>query len=743
MAKSSTLTDPTRRKPLPEIREDYEYAKTGWASVRDAAADDMQNVNGNPWSDDDLDVRENRPTIAPDEMTQYRNQVTNGLRREPRGIKFQPRGMGASQKTAELYQDKVREVEYRSDAAEHYIISAENVLQRSYGAFRVGIRYENPRDVNPELYIDGFPDPDVVLPDPDIRREHGQDMKFAFVLETMRQSDFKRKFPGAEIRNFAEYIGRSRFGDWLIGSKSIQIAEYWKVESEKRKLYNVVLGAADVDPREAAAAGKSKPMALFEDELENIMEKGRGRVRLDAKRFVRDVDYPKVVMRITNGLEVLETKPWPGRYIPIVLLFGPVLYVKEGGETKRYVNSMTRTMKGPWKAFCYACSQELEVLGQVPKAAAVAYEGQLAGHEDEWEESLHVPKAFLYAKGRTAGMDQTEERLPLPQRMEYTQASYLQAIEVVKEGYRRSIQAAAGSNFLPTQAQRQNEKSGVALDKMEDSRQQGTYHFAKTYESAIEWGGVIMEDLFGHVYDFTGEVGVMNRKMEAASVKINDPDDEEAFPTRGDHLVTVQTMPMSDSEYDAVEKFINLMVGSLQMIAQVSGAPAAAYVLSQSIKMRNLGPMGDELADVLLPQQFQSKDGKPPDPRLAQATQEIQKLTQELQAASKYIKEKVAEKEVEMKAKIQEAEINADRDMALQVMKNAAEIAKAHIAASTKGAALNAHAAEEAAALGQDANEFAKDRIHDLNLAVVDQKNAMEQAEHDAALVPPETEPIL
>jgi hypothetical protein len=65
-------------------------------------------------------------------------------------------------------------------------------------------------------------------------------------------------------------------------------------------------------------------------------------------------------MYLTNGLEILHEQEWLGKYIPIVSCYGKVLYVDEGGEAKRQILSMTRFGRDPWKAFCYACSQELE-----------------------------------------------------------------------------------------------------------------------------------------------------------------------------------------------------------------------------------------------------------------------------------------------------------------------------------------------------------------------------------------------
>src|SRR5262245_28639146 len=116
MAKSRSVLDPTQSRELKDLRERYEYATLEWQDIRKEAALDMRFVAGQPFSEEELDEREERPTVAPEEMSQYRNKVTNSLRGNPRGIKFTPRGNGADKRSAEFYQKKTREIEYRSHA---------------------------------------------------------------------------------------------------------------------------------------------------------------------------------------------------------------------------------------------------------------------------------------------------------------------------------------------------------------------------------------------------------------------------------------------------------------------------------------------------------------------------------------------------------------------------------------------------------------------------------------------------
>src|SRR5262245_23283374 len=122
---------------LQEIREAFEVDEAAWLPIRAEGKTDMEFVAGRPFTQKDLDARKNRPTIAPDELAQYRNQVINLLMANPRGAKFAPTGSGASKKGAQFYQKKWREIEYRSKAPRAYVQAADNALQRSYGFVRV------------------------------------------------------------------------------------------------------------------------------------------------------------------------------------------------------------------------------------------------------------------------------------------------------------------------------------------------------------------------------------------------------------------------------------------------------------------------------------------------------------------------------------------------------------------------------------------------------------------------------
>jgi hypothetical protein len=652
---------------IQEIRDRFEYAKAAWQDIRTEGAKDMRFVAGDPWDQADKDQRKDRPTVAPEEMGQYFNQVVNNLRANPRGMRFTPRGNGASPEGARFYQNKARETEYRSHAKIAYIAAAENAIQRSYGFVRVNTRYASSRSANQEIWIEDLPDPDVVLPDPDAKRPDSSDMQFCFVLNWTEQAELKRRRSDLTVTNFDALA--VDVPAWIQGTKILQ-AEYWTITTRPRKLVLVQPPVPQLPQAMRTIAPPEQrppaPVEVFDDEV--VAQFGRGAQIL---KDLRTVDYPAVKQYLTNGLEIFGGKAtdWPGKYIPIVSCYGKILYVPEGGQVKRKILSMTRFGRDPWKSFCYACSQQLEVLGLVPKASLLVARGQMTPDElKNVAKAMHEPVAAL-TYGATIP-DLPNVAIPPPIPLEYPVGQHLQSLELVKEGFRRSIQAAMGSNFLPTQAQRRNEKSGVALDKIDQAASTGTFHFVDHYDDMIRQVAVIFEDLCDKIYDYRGETGVLEADGQAQTIRIN-TGEKDAVNTKGDYGCTVSTGPSSDSEQTAAAEFTDTLVSNLQMIAGVAGPKVAAAVLARAIRMRNLGPQGDQLADMIEPAEFKTKDGQPPSPELMGAKAQIEHLTQLLQQAAQEKHAKV----VETQGKFSIAKMQEDAETARDAADREAKLA--------------------------------------------------------------------
>lgn len=736
MADEKALNAAASDELLKEIRENFDFDLTEFTDVRKEGDKDMLCVAGRPWEAMDPEGKRqrdeaNRPALSLDELGQHFNQVINGVRANPRSPKFSPTGNGANDASARFYADKWREIEYRSHAQIAYITAFENMLHRSYGFCRVNTRFESDESFNQEIWLEDFPNPDMVLPDARAKRPDSSDMKHCFVFEQWRQSEFLRDYPDAQIRDFSSLGALAP--KWVKGT-DIQLAEYWKIKTKKRELLLFQ------DPR------TQQTTTAFNDEVKKHPVNAPVIKR-------RNVDVPSVCQYLTNGVEILKTTEWPGKYIPIISCYGKILYV----NGKRQVLSMTRLARDPYMLYCYIRTCEAEVVGGVPRNSWIGYKGQFHNPED-WAKAAHEPVAYLEANAKVPDMS-GEQPLPLPERQSWDPP--LQNLDLAAEAARRAIMSAMAMENLPTSAQRRNEKSGVALKHMDDQQQKGSYHFVDSYNNMLRQAGVIGEDLMDKVYDTARTVGVRKQDETAAMARVNDPQpDPKQYPdpaqlqaavqawqqrhaeitdqdykkgdvsTKGDHVVTVSTGPSFDSEREAASDFADTLIGS--KVLEIAGPQKAPKLIALAIRLKNVGALGDEMANIIDP-----KPDGPPDPnQVAQLANENKQLKGMLQQAAEEIKGKKLE--LDSKEKIATAEILSKErlDVRLQRMKNASALGVAKINLLGKGIESANEAEVEAIALAHEAEQAEHQRAHEVGLAALEHDNALKAsaAAHDQNL---------
>jgi hypothetical protein len=707
---------------LQELRDRFEYGTNEWADIRKEGATDMRFITGDPWEPEDRKAREEagRPVLSLDELSQYVNQLINDVRQAKRGIKVTPQGNGANDETAAFRQGLHRQIEYRSNATmAAYMTLAENAFQRSYGFLRIKAKYLHERSFNQELLLDPLPNPDLVTIDPDIIRTDGADMQWGFIHESRSEKQFAREFPDAEIKSFTTDHERLAPG-WIRG-KRVQIAEYWTIEYRRRQLLQLK------PPPPSADDPRPEPLEAFVDELELMPSS-------DQILQSRAVDDPSVRQYFTNGLELLVKKgqpqkytPWPGKSIPIVPCFGKVLWVPDAaGATKRVILSLIRLARDPQMLYCYYRTCQAELVGMTPKFPYFVYKGQLdETQKANLAKSLHEPIAFIEVEAVVPGVAH-DEVLPPPSRQPYDPP--IQSLEMGAEAARRAIQAAIGTMPLPTAAQRQNEKSGKALERMESSAQKGSFHFVDHYDEALTRTGQLLDELYPHYYDTIRDVTIRKPDDTPAVVRINDPRAEKPVTTNvGDHDYTISTGPNYESEREAASDFADTL-------ANLQGVfPRIADLV---IKLKNLGPIGDEIAERLTPPEFRKqKDGKV-DPQqlqqaLAQQAQQLKQCEQALSEALRKVETDQAKQQAQVRIKELDLEfrrwqVEHDSDTQIPVAELGAKVdrlnlfleERARIGLSADTAADRVHTSVEAE----------RDRQHEAAMGTLEHQQGLEAA---------------
>ena len=611
MKEKDSDLDTANDELLKRIRQRFRYGMERWKRNRDEGQKNMRYVAGDPWDDEDRQARKGRPTVECDELNQYVNQVVNTARQNPRGIKIDPAGGDATEKLAEYRENRIRAIEYACNASQVYICGLQGAVERNIGFWRVTRGYVSDDSDQQEILISPVQNPDLVLIDPDYKQLDGSDIKWAFELDKIPLDEFEKEYPDAEKRSFAA----ADFGDdaelWYDG-KSILLASYWEVEVGYKKV------------------GKSE----------------------------RQVKTRTVRQYVTNGVEILRKGAvQPGPYIPLVPVFGKELWVnyeEGGGNAERVLISLVSLARDPQKALAYVMSSMLENCGQIPKSSFIGAVGQFETDKAAWDtlnQQYHPYLQYDPIIDATSG-----QPMPPPQRTPLTPdfAAYSTGTDIC----RRAIQAAMGISPLPTAAQRQNQKSGTALSKIQSEQAIGSYHLVDAYDRAIKLTGRIINHWLPEVD--LGETNVPIRLADGkhklvkintdAPVKSENTDETYHFPIADDegrYQVTISSGPSHESQREEGSEFVDTLLANLPNMGFLT-PQQHAQIVALGIRMKSLGPIGDQMADIISPQNGGQQQ------QVAQIQMQAQQMHQQLQEQGALLQKLMLERQgkvVEMQSK--------------------------------------------------------------------------------------------
>jgi hypothetical protein len=613
---------------LREIREDYTYYRDFWRDNHNEMKTDLRFISGDPWEPDDRRNREdnNRPVLCPDELSQYQNATINNLRQNKRAIQVNPKGSGATDKDAERRSAIIKGIEYKSNAQGAYTNAFENQINCGMGFFRITTKVVDKKSGDQEPRIKDIENPLSVLLDPNAKEPDFSDMKRCFVMDILRKRDFGKQYPKAKMSSFAA-DDMSTAPDWFQG-ENILVAEYWRIDG--------------YDP-----------------------ETGEG---------------GKVTQYVTNGVEILSRTPWIGSWIPIISAMGKKVYVPHGSEMKRYYYSQIRLARGPQMMLAYGASHEAEVVGMLPRVPMMGYVGQFETDKEAWDSLNTIPRAYIQ-------VDPVVDEggggvLPLPTRAQF--GPDIAGYEAFNERWRRAIQAAMGITPLPTAAQRQNEKSGIALEKIQSQQAIGSFHFTDNFDRAIENCGRQLDELITLVMDTAREVtgrkaddthDVMHVVPGGTPLPQAEPGqppitgDDILDPKRGDFDVTISSGMSYQSQREQASDFVDTLIQNLDSLPL--SPQSKATLLARAISLKDIGPIGDDLAKIIDPQ----GDGMPVPPQAQQMIAQLQQQLQLLQQANVQYQTKVSELEFEKKAGM----VKGQNDIILKKMQIEADLAVAEI----------------------------------------------------------------
>jgi hypothetical protein len=628
---------PDDEELLQVCRDRFKLAAQSEASSRREMLDDLEFSIGKQWPQSISAQRQldNRPCLTMNRLPQFIRQVTNEQRQQRPSIEINPIGDGADVDTSEIFEGIIRHIETNSHASVAYDTGFDFMVRIGCGCWRVVTDWIAEETEDQEIYIVPIDNPFTVYLDPTNKRDPG----WGFIIEDLLAEEFKRQFPdsrygsgNASLQDY-ESIGDmpANWANTINGQPSIRIAEYFEVV------------------------------------------KGKG----DKGRQKRKVKWAKI-----SGLDVLDERDWPGKYIPIVKIYGDDIIVN--GE--RHIAGLVRDAKDPQRAYNYWISAATERIALAPKAPWQVAEGQIEGYEKMYEQANVRNMAFLPYKQVDAGGK------PAPPPIRNIADVGVQGMEQMLQLAVQDMQATTGlypNNLGEKQSSNESGKAVLARQKQGDIN---TLNYSDNHARGIEHTGTIILDLIPKVYtsariqriikpDGTASmVGIYNSRSDETEKDV--PEDESIKKVydigTGRFDVAVSVGPSYQSKRQE---------SVASQMALVQAFPQVFTIIGDQI-VRNMDwPGAKEIADRLkkmLPPQLQDNDGTP-EAQLAQAHSQLQQLTQQHQVAMQQLQEAtqiIETKKVEQQGKVQIAAAQEQAKVSIVRMQEATKLAVAQMNAS-------------------------------------------------------------
>ena len=606
---------------ISEAVEFLRLVSTADSTNRSEALEDLKFAAGDQWPVETQNSRnlESRPCLTINKLDAYIRQVTNSQRQQRPRIKVHPTNTQADAKVAEIIEGITRHIEINSNADTAYDTAFDYAVRMGWGYWRVVTKFTREDSFDQEIYIDQIDNPFTVYFDPDSKLPDGSDAERCLITTMIPKAVFKTQYPDADDGGqFRATATGDSWAEW-VSREDIRIAEFFYTERVKAKLVMLSDGTS-----------------TFKDELPSPEELASAGISIVEERE----SYKKIIKwcKLT-AMQILEESTWPGRYIPVVPVYG-VQYIV---DDKRKKYGLVRYAKDPQRMYNYWRTSMTESVALAPKAKWLLAEGQDEGHENEWAQANIKSNPVLRYKqtdidGRIA---------PAPTRLqpEPPPTGVMTAAAAISD----DLQAVLGI-FDPSQMPTGN-ISGKAINGQQQQVDLSNYHFYDNLTRSMRQTGKILLDLIPKIYDRERVMRIIGNDGRPDLITLNQQvQDEQGVAqilndvTVGEYDVVMDTGPGYNSKrIQAVEAMMPLLSAKPELF-QIAG----------DLVFRNMDfPGADVIADRLAAAnplaQIDDKSPIPPQVQmqLAQSKQEIEKLQQQIAAMGADLKYGTSVKQIQ------------------------------------------------------------------------------------------------
>lgn len=582
----------------------YQADESAWSEVYNKAREDLEFLSDEPYAQWQQQVytarlQSGQQVLSIDQLSQFVHQVVNDIRQNTPSIAAIPANDDADVPTADIFKGLIRGIEYQSNADDVYDTAANYSVKSSIGFIRVDHDYADDMGFEQDLCIKRVINPLTCWIDSNSIECDGRDAQHATILEDVTVTEFKRRWPKYDPSDFS---GKKQKN--LKNADTITVAEFFRIEEDTKTI-------AQTDDGN-----------LVEDDSETDYK---------TKRVIKKT---KVMRYWVSGQDVLESGKFPGKYIPIVPVYGEEAWI----NGKRNIFSLIRKSKDVQMMFNLWASLETDLLLKQPNAPVMVAAGSIENYKDDW---LNPSKSMAL---RYDQVMEDGSRYDQPQRLQ--PPTIPTGIVNAKRETLDDIKATLGM-YNASIGQRSNETSGVAIANRAREGDVATYHFADNLNRSITQVGRILVSAIPEIYDTPRIIRIIGLEDEPKQVGINGqivPGQEQQYDlTKGKYDVRVttgasyttkrqETVAALQSTFQAQPELMQILGDIYFKNSDFAGAQAMAERMKKVIDKSNPG-LTEDGAEAPNPQMLQMQGQlQQAQSIIQQGAQEIQQLQQQLQS---------------------------------------------------------------------------------------------------------------
>lgn len=623
-----------QRDIVQEALQKFEKEQSNWSDVYQKARDDLYFLSDEEsaqwnWQDYNDRLKTGRPALTIDQLSQFVHQVANDIRMNTPSINIIPDDNEASEETAEVLKGLIKTIEYRSNADEAYDTAATSAVKCSIGFIRVDHDYVDDIGFEQELLIRRVVNPLAVYIDSASIECDGRDAKHATIVEPIRVSEFKRLYPDKAPVSF-EPSDSIKINDR--DDDFINIAEYFVLESEEKEI------------------GLTETGEIIEATEDGVYTSKRKIKKHKVKRYKM------------SGQDILEETWFPGKYIPIVPVYGEEAW-KEG---KRNIFSLIRKSKQAQQMYNYWKSLETEIIMKQPNAPVMVAEGAIEDYMEDWKN----PQKSMALRYRV--QDDKGTVLPPPQRLAPPQvpAGIINASREAVD----DIKATMGI-YNASLGMRSNEQSGKAIMARQQEGDVATFHFADNLVRSITQVGRILVCAIPEIYDTARIIKMMGEEGEIKEVGINgavaEGQEMEFDLKKGKYSVRVVTGAPYTTRRQEAAAFFTDVVSKQPQLMQVMGD-----LLFKNMDFAGAQEMASRMKKLIDPKLLDEEaEVDPEKEQLKQTIAQGQEILMQLQGQVQQLGAQLKDKQMDLQVKAQGDATKAE----LEREKNQLEAQKAQM----------------------------------------------------------------